>query len=106
MKAAKPWIKINSFDELIKHEKEIVKRISGTPNGGNLFMAHPIMLLADIGVVLSNQGQNEIISREPGLSNLSPSVYNSLKKSKTKQKIRFHIKGLFQHKGTFSKEAT
>jgi len=46
------WLKIDSFDDLIKHEKEIIDQIEKTPNGPNLFMIHPFLLLAEIGVQL------------------------------------------------------
>ena len=88
-------IRIHSFDELIKHEKEILQRIAETDNGGNLFMIHPFMLLADIGVDLSEQARTEIISHEPHLSELSVTPYNALKDSKEIQTMRFHIHGLF-----------
>lgn len=40
------WLPINSFDELIEHEKRILDRIESTPNGAILFMIHPFLLLA------------------------------------------------------------
>lgn len=92
------WLKINSFDELIQHEPEILERIADTPNGGNLFMAHPFMLLADIGVELSDQAREEIKRHEPYLSALSATPYNALKISKEEQRIRFHVHGLFQRR--------
>jgi hypothetical protein len=94
----KIWLKINSFDELIRHEAEILKRIATVPNGGNLFMAHPFMLLADIGVELSDQTKQEIMRVEPHLSTLSPEPYNALKRSMEEQTIRFHLRGLFRRR--------
>lgn len=92
------WLKINSFDELIHHEKQILERIANTPNSGNLFMAHPFMLLADIGVDISDRAQEEIVRHEPHLSALSATPYDVLKMSKEKQKVRFHLHGLFQRR--------
>jgi len=33
---------IESFDDLIAHEPEILQRISQLPNGGHLFLVHPV----------------------------------------------------------------
>jgi len=98
----KPWsnIKVASFDELLKHEGEIIERIAATPNGGNLFMIHPLMLLADVGVELSERSIKEILEHEPYLSGLSPTPYQALKHSKEKQKVRFHVHGLFRRRST------
>ncbi len=92
------WLKINSFNQLIEHEKEILERIANTPNGGNLFMIHPFMLLADIGVELSEQACAEIMKHETHLSGLSAVPYNALKASKEEQRVRFHVKGLFERR--------
>ena len=58
-------IKINSFDELLEHEREILDRIASAQNGGNLFMINPFMFLADIGIDLSEQAREEIIEGQP-----------------------------------------
>jgi hypothetical protein len=93
---SEPWLEIATFDELVGHELEILKRIGEVPHGGNLFMAHPLMLLRDIGVVLSEEAQSEIMAREPHLSALSRQPYLSLRRSQQEQKVRFHIRGLFR----------
>lgn len=89
-------IKIGSFKELMENEKEIVRRIGVTPNGGNLFMIHPLMLLRDVGVDLSDGALKEILQREPHLSGLSETPYRALKASREKQQVRFHVHGLFR----------
>ncbi len=94
--ALEPWLQIGSFEELVEHEQEILERIAELPNGGNLFMAHPLMLLRDIGVVLSEQALEEVIAREPHLTALSPQPYLALKRSRQEQKVRFHLQGLFK----------
>jgi len=98
MSERKPWVKIDSLEELFKHEAEILKRIEQIPNGGNLFLIHPFMLLADVGVELSENAQKQIIRQEPHLSGLSAVPYNALKASKAKQNFRVHLKGLFERK--------
>lgn len=91
-----PWLKINSLVELIQHEREIIDRIAHTYNGGNLFMAHPFMLLADVRVELSEQAKQEITHCEPHLLGLSPAPYNTIKASKERSTLRFHVHGLFR----------
>jgi hypothetical protein len=98
MSERKPWLKVDSLEELLKHEAEIVKRIEQIPNGGNLFLIHPFMLLADAGVELSENAKKQIISHEPHLSGLSAVPYHALKASKAKQNFRVHLRGLFERK--------
>ena len=94
------WLKVNSFDELMQHEKEILDRIAHTQNGANLFMAHPLMLLADIGVQLSEDAKKEIISREPHFASLSEVPYKALKASAEQPSIRFYLHGLFERRSS------
>lgn len=92
------WLKIGSLDELVSHEKEILERIAATRNGGNLYMANPFLLLADIGVDLSDQARQQMIAAEPHLSALSALPYNALKNSSDAQSIRFHVHGLISRR--------
>lgn len=89
-------LKIKSFAQLMENEAEILSRIEAVPNGGNLFMIHPLMLLADVGVNLTDAARRELLTREPKLSALSDVPYNALKNSRQEQNVRFHIHGLFQ----------
>ena len=93
-----PWLHVNSFDELMKHEKEILARIESMPNGGQLFLIHPFMLLRDIGVELSPRAEREIQENEPSLKALSTVPYEALKNSEEKQNVRFHLRGLFERR--------
>jgi hypothetical protein len=86
---------VNSFDQLMDHEQEIVERIATMPNGGHLFMIHPFRLLQDIGVTLSEQARAEIIGRFPELSTLSLTPYNNLKRTRDPQPTQYHLRGLF-----------
>jgi hypothetical protein len=90
------WLTINSFDDLVKHEKQIIDRIEKTLNGPNLFMIHPFLLLADIGVHLSAQSKNEILEFSPQISGLSHTPYDALKRSGAKQNVGYRLKGLFR----------
>lgn len=93
-----PWLKVNSLDELMKHEKEIVKCIERTPNGGQLFLIHPFLLLQDIGVELSECAEEEIRRHEPHVTGLSAVPYEALKNSEVEQHVRFHVHGLFKRR--------
>src|SRR5947207_3332381 len=77
----KHWLKIDSYDDLLMHEKEIVERIATIRNGGNLFMANPFLLFKDIGVQLSPRANEEIVKRVPQLSAVSSVGYEALKRS-------------------------
>jgi hypothetical protein len=92
------WLQVNSFEELMEHETDIVARIEDTPNGGQLFLIHPFLLLKDIGVALSAKAEDEIRKHEPHLTGLSAIPYEALKKNKEKQQVRFHVRGLFQRR--------
>jgi len=94
----KPWLKVGSFADLMKHEKEILAYIERIPNGGQLFLIHPFLLLKDIGVELSNRAEQEIMEHEPYLTGLSTTPYYALKNSKEKQHVRFHLHGLFERR--------
>ncbi len=91
-------LSVNSYDELLEKEKEILQRIEAVPNGGNLFLINPFLLFEDIGVVLSEKAKTEILAVEPHLSGLSSVPYKALKTSKSSQSFRIHLKGLFQRK--------
>src|SRR5436190_20579975 len=93
---AAPWLHVASFAELLVHEKAILERIEQTPNGGHLFMIHPLRLLTDLGVVLSKEAEAEILRRHPELTGLSSTPYEALERSREPQGLRFHIRGLFR----------
>jgi hypothetical protein len=89
-------IHIDAFRELLAREREIVARINEFPNGGGLWAIHPLMLLADVDVVLSDQVTKELLAREPRLRALSAVPYRALKNSTVKQAIRYRVRGLFE----------
>ena len=93
-------LKVRSFEELLRDEKTILRRISEFPNGGNLFMIHPLRLLADVGVTLTPELEAQLVRRFPELSRLSITPYDALKSAKGEQKVRFHIRGLFRKKSS------
>lgn len=89
-------IVIHTFEELLEYEQEVVDRINATPKGGNLFMAHPFLLLEELGVQLTDEVIEEIKDREPYLSALSPISYYTLRETQEDQHIRYHLRGLFR----------
>jgi hypothetical protein len=89
-----PRLAINSLDDLRAHEKEILERIHSVPKGAHLFLVHPFRLLAECGVEVADRARREMLQQYPGLSSLSTVPYEALKKSKEKQRIRFHIRTL------------
>jgi hypothetical protein len=91
-------LEVGSYAELLRREREILDRIERTPNGGNLFLAHPFRLLADVGVVLSRDLKEEIRALHPELSGLAESSYEALKASGQSQNMRFRVKGLFRRR--------
>jgi hypothetical protein len=91
-----PRLIIDSLEKLQQHEKEIVGRIAQFPNGGNLFVAHPFLLLAEVGVDISDKFRIELTSQDPYLTGLSPTPYQALRATKGKQRIRFQVHGLFR----------
>jgi hypothetical protein len=80
----------------MQNEKEVLDRIARYPNGGNLFMIHPFLLLADVAVELSDAAKQGILKAQPEISGLSRVPYDALKSADGKQKVRFHVKGLFR----------
>jgi hypothetical protein len=87
---------ISTFKELMAHEEDILRLIHRTLNGGNLFVANPFLLLADVGFDLAPDLRKELIAREPSLANLSSTGYDKLKAHTSAQPIQVQVRGLFQ----------
>ena len=92
---ALPPIRIATFDELMRREKEIVARIATVRNGGHLFLADPFRLLAEIGVELATAAQAEIVRLEPQLQGFSGPAYDAVKRAPD-QPVTFNVRGLFR----------
>jgi hypothetical protein len=94
--AAKIWLKVGSFEELLKNEAAILESIAKAKDGVRLFLTHPFQLLADIGVELAPEVVAELVKRDPRLGTLSGATYAALRDSKAKPaNVTFHLKGLF-----------
>ncbi len=88
-------VQISSIEDLQKYESEILDRIRKIPNGPNLFMIHPFMMLSDVDVELSDDVIKKLVEIEPHLSALSVIPYEILKKSNAKQSVTYTLRGLF-----------
>jgi hypothetical protein len=91
MTAEQP-LQIDSVEELFKHQEEILARIERVPNGGNLFVVHPLQMLADVGVQLSPAAREELLRRSPRLATASPVAYEAVRSGTREQKVRVHLR--------------
>jgi hypothetical protein len=89
---------IESYEQLLRHERAILERIAALPNGGNLFMAHPFRLLREIGVEISAKTHDQIVRMHPELAALSEAPFDALRASGTEQPIQYRLKGLFKRR--------
>jgi hypothetical protein len=89
-------ITINTLGELARHEADIIARINRLPNGGNLFMAHPFLLLTDIGVRIGDGLRAELIRHDRYLMGLSETPYRSLQGTTERLRVRYHVRKLFR----------
>jgi|SRR5215469_7300517 len=70
---------LTTFAELLKHEQEIVDRISRIPHGGRLFLANPLQCITDTGVELTAELRAELVRDNPSLGALSMLAYEAIK---------------------------
>ena len=59
-------------------------------------MAHPFLLLADIGVQIGESLRAELVQQDRYLRGLSEAPYFAVKASGATQRVRYHLRGLFQ----------
>jgi hypothetical protein len=69
---------IGSLEELRRHERELVDQINATHNGGARFLAHPLRMLSDLRVELSEEAIRELNSLEPRATVGSDVAYEAL----------------------------
>jgi hypothetical protein len=92
------WLLIESLDQLFSNEKQIIERIATTLNGGNLFLANPLLLFADLGIELSEHARAQLIAHEPLLGDAGEMPYRALKMSDVAQAASVRLHGLFDRK--------
>jgi hypothetical protein len=89
---------VQSAQELAAAEPEILDRIATTANGASLFLIHPFRLLADVGVVLSDECREELLQLHPELSGLSDGPYDALRAG-AEPAHTVRLSGLFRKDG-------
>jgi hypothetical protein len=94
------WCRIDSFDALEREQPAILERIARLPQGGNLFLTHPFLLLEEVGVELSEDFKRQLLAQEPALATCSPLAYRALRaNSGVAQAVRVQLEGLFRREG-------
>ncbi len=89
-------ISIKTYDELLKSEQELLDRIRRLPNGGQLYMIHPLLVFADVGAELAPDVQKEFAAQHGGAGGWSEGPYRALRASTSKQPTRVNLRGLFR----------
>ncbi|MBF5043198.1 hypothetical protein FGE12_12435 [Aggregicoccus sp. 17bor-14] len=96
----RPWCRIESFDDLARHQAAILERIEQLPSGGNLFLLHPFLLLEDLGVELGEDFKRGLVAKQPALATLSEQPYRALRAGgRTPQAVQVRLRGLFHPEG-------
>lgn len=88
-------IVISTFEELHAQEREILRRIKETPNGGILFALNPLLMLHDIQVVISDALRDAWFEREPRLRTLREADYERMKANPVLADVKVKVRGLF-----------
>jgi hypothetical protein len=88
---------IASLKDLRKHEKEIVRRIGATRNGGHLLLLDPQRLLQQIDVKLTSEAVKEIQKAYPDflVGTGGEGAYDRVANSNAKGEVQVTILGLF-----------
>jgi hypothetical protein len=89
-------IAIRTYNELLKSEQELLERIRLLPNGGQLYLIHPLLMFADVGAELSPDVQEEFAVRHGGSGGWSEEPYKALRGSASKQPTQVTLRGLFR----------
>jgi hypothetical protein len=79
-------------------ESDIIKRASTIRHSGNLFAANPLRFLKEIGVLLSDKAQDELLKYEPRLRVTHDRAYAALRASPYPQAFTIQFRGLFPSK--------
>lgn len=89
-------IAIRTYDELLKSEQELLERIRLLPNGGQLYLIHPLLVFAAVGADLAPDVQEEFAVQHGGSGGWSEEPYRALRESTSKQPIQVTFRGLFR----------
>ena len=94
--ASREPIVIDSYDALLASESELMARIAEIPNGGMLYLLHPLLLLAEVGAQLKPEVEEEFAARHGGSGGWSEEPYRALRASQAEQSCEVLLRGLFR----------
>ena len=94
--ASREPIVIESYEALVEAESELIDRISELPNGGMLFLIHPLLTFAEVGAQLTPEVQEEFARRHGGAGGWSEVPYRALRGSDAAQSAEVRLRGLFR----------
>jgi hypothetical protein len=89
-------IQITSLEQLHAHEPEILERIAAMPNGGQLFLTNPFMLLDELGVELDDGVRAQIVELHPEIGSATETAYRALRRTASDQHVKVVLEGLFR----------
>jgi hypothetical protein len=89
-------IAITTYEELLNSEEELLVRIMRLPNGGQLYLIHPLLVFADVGAELAPDVQEEFAVQHGGSGGWSEEPYRALRESTGTQPIQVTLHGLFR----------
>lgn len=89
-------ISIDNWEDLTKHEPEILQRIKALPNGDRAFLTHPLLCLTSVGVNLSEKFRHNLIDHHPSLALKSSHVFRAVLNNKIDDNINVNLSGLFR----------
>lgn len=95
-------VTIASFEDLISHEREIVRRVNLTPNGGHLFLIDPLRFLDSVGITVASLALTEWRKHIGNPSFGKPSQkspYEAIRDTKG-SRSRFTFRALFKGSST------
>lgn len=87
---------IGTYDELLASEQELLERIRLLPNGGQLYLIHPLLVFADVGAELAPEVQQEFAAQHGGAGGWSEGPYRALRASTSRQPAQVNLRGLFR----------
>jgi hypothetical protein len=84
---------ILSLHELQEYAPQIIERINASHNGGLRFLVHPLRMLRDLDVELSEKALAELVRLEPKVSMGSDAAYEALLSEEGRSNIEVVIDG-------------
>ena len=94
--ASREPIVIDSYEALLENEGELLARIAEVPNGGMLFLIHPLLLFAEVGAQLTPEVEEEFARQHGGSGGWSEEPYRALRGSDATQTVTVELRGLFR----------